>query len=114
MSIIGLEIRPQCAFLLLGRSCPPQTILLSDLVRCAQLSAVSNGLLAYHYCQQRAVTLESLNSNKKGTKLPLLSAGGCHTRLDGQHCPMIREVSSKVEKPSDDMNSHLFLMNKKG
>jgi hypothetical protein len=43
--------------------------------------------LGQHYCQQRAVTSdpESLNSNKKGAKLPLLSAEGCHTLVDGQH-----------------------------
>jgi hypothetical protein len=31
-SSIGIEIRPQSAFLPLGPSCPLQTILLSDLV----------------------------------------------------------------------------------
>jgi hypothetical protein len=65
------------------------------------------------YCQQRAVKTdpESLNSNKKGAKLPLLSAEGCHTRLDGQDA---KGAFSRVEKPSDDLNSRLFLMNKKG
>ncbi len=56
-----------------------------------QPSADSNGLLAHHYIQQRAVTpvSESLNSDKKGTKLPFLSAEGCRTPLEGQHCTLI-------------------------
>ncbi len=56
-----------------------------------QPSADSNSLLAHHYCQQRSITPdpESLNSNKKGSELPLISAEGCHTRLEGQHCPLI-------------------------
>jgi hypothetical protein len=33
--------------------------------------------------------LESLNANKNGTKLPLLSAEGCHTHLNEQHCSLI-------------------------
>jgi hypothetical protein len=63
-------------FLPLGRSCPLQTILLSDLVWYdSPLQTHSSGLLAHHYFQQRAVTPdpESLNSNKKGVKLLLLS-----------------------------------------
>jgi hypothetical protein len=32
---------------------------------------------------------ESFNSNKKGAQLPLLSAEGCHSRLDGPRCPLI-------------------------
>jgi hypothetical protein len=44
-------------------------------------------------------------------KLPLLSAA----LLDGQYCSLItyQGVFSRVEKPSDDVNSSLFLMNKK-
>ncbi len=60
---------------------------------------------------------ESLNSNKKGVKLPFLSAEGCHhTSLEGQHCPLItyHGVFSRVEKPSDYITSRLFLINKKG
>ncbi len=57
-----------------------------------------------------------LDSNEKVAKLPLLSAEGCHTPQDGQHCPLItyQGAFSRVEKSSDDINSHLFLMNKKG
>jgi hypothetical protein len=41
---------------------------------------------------------------------------GCHTRLDGQHCPLRthHSVFSRVEKSSGDTNIRLFLMNKKG
>ncbi len=78
----------------LGRYYSLQTILLSDLVvGCdSPLQIVmAIGPLAHHYCQQRAVTPdpESSNSNKKSAKLPLLSAEGCHTRLEGQHCRLI-------------------------
>ncbi len=96
-----------------GRCCPLQTIL-SDLVRCED----SNGRFTHHYCQQRAVTTdpESSNSNRKGAKLPLLSAEGCHTWLEGQHCPLITNqgVFFQGGEPSADINSRLFLMNKKG
>ncbi len=90
-SSISLEISPQSAF-------SPFSALLPSANHSAewsgwvwQTSADSNGLLVHHYCQQRAVTPdpENLNSNKKGAKLPLLSAKGCHTRLEGQHCPLI-------------------------
>ncbi len=80
-----------------------------------QPSADNNGLLRHHYCQHRPVTPdpESLNSNIKDTKLLLLSAEDCHTLLDGQHCPLItisgQGIFSKVY-----INSHLFLMIKKG
>jgi hypothetical protein len=49
-------------------------------------------------------------------KRPLLSVKGCHTELDGQHCPLrpYHGIFFKGGKPSEDMNSHLFLMNKKG
>jgi hypothetical protein len=46
--------------------------------------------------------------------MPLQSAESFHTRLDGQHRPLdIRAFFSTVEKPSYDINSRLFLMNKK-
>ena len=88
---IGLEIRPQSAFSAF------RALMLSANYSAKwsgwvwQPSADSNGLLAHHYWQQRAVTPgpESLNSNKKAAKRTLLSAEGCRTRLDGQHCPLI-------------------------
>jgi len=75
-SSIGLEIRHQSAF---------------SAFRALLPSADSNGFLAHHYCQQRAVTPypESLNSKKKGAKLPLLSAESCNTLLDGHHCTQV-------------------------
>jgi hypothetical protein len=68
----------------------------------------------HYYCQQRAITPdpESLNSNIIGAKLPLLSAEGCHTQLDGSIA--LRAFFSRVKKPSDDINRRLFFMNKKG
>ncbi len=85
MSSIGLEIRPQRAFSSFRVLLPSANYSAQWSGRVWQPSADSNDLLAHHYCQQRAVT-PSLNSNKKGAKLPLLSAEGCHTRLDGQYC----------------------------
>jgi hypothetical protein len=66
-------------FLPLGRPCPLQTILLSDLVGCD--SPLQKVILPH----QRAVTPkpESLNSNKMSAKRPLLSAEGCHTNWMG-------------------------------
>jgi hypothetical protein len=120
MSSIGLEIRPQSAFSAFRALQPSANYFAEWSGRVWQLSADGNGLMAHHYCQQRAVTPdpETFNSNKKGTKLPLLSAEGCHTRLDGQHCPLITYqgvfFKGGDKKPSDDINSWLFLMNKKG
>ncbi len=78
-------------FLTLGCFCPLQTILLRWYGWVWQPPADSNGLLEHHYSQQRAVTPypESLNSNETGAKLQFLSADGCHTWLEGQHCPLI-------------------------
>ncbi len=90
-SSIGLKIRPQRAFsafraLLLSAN---YSVEWSGCVW--KPSANSNGLLTHLNCQQRAIIIgpESLNSNKKGAKLSLLSAEVGHTRLDGQHCPLI-------------------------
>ncbi len=42
-----------------------------------------------HFSQQRSATPDPASSNaKKRTKRTLLSAAGCHTRLDGQYCPL--------------------------
>jgi hypothetical protein len=87
-SNIGLEIRPQSAFLHLGHSCPLQTILLNDLVGCDsplqmvmafwRAIIVSRGLS--HPTQKVWILTQ------KGAKLSLLSAEGCDTQMDGQHC----------------------------
>ncbi len=110
-SSLGLEIRPLSAFSAFRALLPSANYSAEWSGRVWQPSADSNGLFAHHYCQQRAVTpySERLNSNKKGAKLSLLSTEGCHTQMDWQHCPLIT-----YQKPSDDINSCLFLMNKKG
>jgi hypothetical protein len=74
-------------FLPLGRSCPLQTILLGDLVRCDSPLPIWRTIIV-----SRGLSTpdpESSNSNKKGAKLPFISVEGCHTRLDGQHSPLI-------------------------
>ncbi len=90
-SSIGLEMRPQSAFSAFMGFLPSANYSAEWSGRVWQPSANSNGLLEHHYCQQRAVTPdpESLNLKKKGAKLPVLSAEGLHTRLDGLHCPLI-------------------------
>jgi hypothetical protein len=77
-SSIGLEIRPQSAFSDLRVLLPSANYSAEWSGWVWQSSADSNGLLEHHYFQQRAVTPdpESFNSNKKGAKLPLLSAEG--------------------------------------
>ncbi len=90
-SSIGLEIRPQSAFSAFGALLPSANYSAEWSGWVWQPSADSNGRLAHHYYQQRAVTPdpESLNSYKTGAKLSLLSAEGCHIPLDGRHCPLI-------------------------
>jgi hypothetical protein len=60
---------------------------------------------------------------KKCAKLPLLSAEGCHSSPynSAEYCSLHyplriyhRVFFSSEEKSSEDINSHLFLMNKKG
>jgi hypothetical protein len=65
----------------LGCSCVPSANYSSEWFgRVRQPSADRNDRFTFthHYCQQRAITPdpESLNSNKKGSRLPLLSAEG--------------------------------------
>jgi hypothetical protein len=62
-----------------------------------------------YYCHQQGVQIK-----KKIAKLPLLSAKGCHTSLDGQHYPTYHGDFLRVGKPSEDITSRLFLMTKKG
>jgi hypothetical protein len=70
-------------FLALGRSCPQQTILLSDLAGCD-------------------LPLQIVKVSKLRSIAELRAFYG------------IRAFFSRVEKHSDDINSRLFLMNKKG
>ncbi len=108
----------------LGPSCPLQTILLSDLVGCdSPLQIVmAIGCTFFKFeASQTAITICSRLSHpthqvqilRKCAKQPLLSAEGCHARLDGQH-GLLRMGFSRAEKPSEEINSCLFLMNKKG
>jgi hypothetical protein len=72
----------------LGRSCPLQTILLSDLVGCDiplqivmafwRTIIVSRGLS--HPTQK-----VQIQTKRRQTAI----TEGCHTRLEGQHCPLI-------------------------
>jgi hypothetical protein len=103
----------------LGHSCTLKTILLSDLVGCDsplqivmafwRTIIVSRGLS--HPTQKVGI-----QTKRAPTAITTVSAEGCHTQMDGQHCPLItyQGVFSRVEKPFDDINSSLFLMNKKG
>ncbi len=80
----------------LGRSCPLQTILLSDLVGCDSPLQVVMAIWHpfwnltkfapnIHNSQQRAVTTAPGSSeSKKCAKLPLLSAESSHTWLEGR------------------------------
>jgi hypothetical protein len=84
-----------------------QTTLLSDLVWCdspLQIVMAFRGTIIV----SAAPDPESLNSNKKGAKLQLLS------RPTGWAVLPYQYVFFKVEKRSDDISSRLFLMNKKG
>jgi hypothetical protein len=100
----------------LGRSCPLQTILLSDLAGCDSPLQI---ILAFW---RTIIVIRELShltqkvwiQNKKG--LPLLSAEGCHTRLDGQHCPLItyQGVFFKGGETLWWHKSRLFFRNKKG
>jgi hypothetical protein len=95
-SSIGIKV----SLLPLGPSCPLQTILLSDLVWCGSPPANRNGRLAHSFlkfeAQQTAILdcrrllhlARQFKNLKKCAKLTLLSAAGCHTPLDGQHCPL--------------------------
>jgi hypothetical protein len=109
-------------FLPLGRFCPLQTVLLGDLVGCDSplqivmafwsTIVVSRGLSRhtlpgkFEFKQkglQTAVTISrglSAFTPKRGIALPSDNISG--------------RFFQAVEKPSDDINSHLFLMKKKG
>ncbi len=83
-----------------------------------QPSADSNGRLVLHYRQQRAITLnpQSWNFKQKGRQTAITICRGLSHRTGRAALPShkISGFFSRVEKPFDDINSHLFLMNKKG
>jgi hypothetical protein len=78
-------------FLPLVSSCPLQTILLSDLVGFDSPLQIVMAVWHTNIFSRGPVKPdpESLNLNKKGAKLPFLSAEGCHTPKKGQHCTLI-------------------------
>jgi hypothetical protein len=85
-------------FLPLGRSCPLQTILLIDLVGFDSPLQIVMAFWCTIIVSRGLSHPESLNSNKKGAKLTLLSAEGCHT-LDGQDWAAL---------PSDNISGSIF------
>ncbi len=89
----------KASLLPLGPSYPLQTSLLSDLVGCDSPMRIVMAIW-WPFFLEAAITT---------------SAGGCHTWLDGQHCPLWKNhgVFARAEKPSEDVNCRFF-MNKKG
>ncbi len=117
-SCIGLEIRFIKPFLPLGPSCPLQTILQSDLVgRDSPLQIAMASWLTIIFSRGLSLPIHKIwIQTKRSPNCHYYAPKGCHTQKDGQHCPLImyQSVFSRVEKPSDDVNNRLFLMNKKG
>ncbi len=112
-----------------GPSCPLQTILLSDLVGCDSPLQIVTAVWRPFFkiwtvpksrcCQQRAVTPDpgSSNSFKKMHKTPITIYKGLSHPTGWAALPsenISRWFFSSMEKPSEDINSRLFLMNKKG
>jgi len=92
----GLKV----SFLPFGCSCPLQTILLRDLIVCdCPLQIV----MAFWH-----TILFS-----RGLSLQTKRAPNCHFFLQRAVTPHWRGIIARVEELSDDINSHLFLMNKK-
>jgi len=109
-------------------SCLQQTILLSDLVGCDSplqiVMAVWHTFFKFEVCQT-AITIcsalsrliEQVQILKKYAERPLLSAEGCHTWLHISSIALWEHITaffSRAEKPSKDIYSRLFLMDKKG
>ncbi len=84
-SRIGLEIRPQSFFSAFRALLHSANYSVEWSGRCDSPLKIVMAFWRTIICQRRAVSPdpESLNSNKKGAKLPLLSAEGCHTQMDG-------------------------------
>jgi len=121
-------------FLPWGCYCPLQTILLSDQVGCD--SPLQKEMAVWRPLKKKkfkgwkrpllsaepvipswmgTTALWEQPNKKKGAKQPLLSTEGCHTQVDGHRCPLrtYLGIFLRVWRPSEDINSHLFLMNKK-
>ncbi len=94
--ILGLELAWKSGlkvpFLPLGGSCPLQTILLSDLVGCDSPLQI---VMAFWHTISVSTGLSHPNQiawfqTKRAPNCHYyISAEGCHTRLDGQHCPLL-------------------------
>jgi hypothetical protein len=104
--------------LTIGRSCPLKTILLGDLVGCD--SPLQIAMAYWHIIIFSRVLSHLTQKDKIQTK----RAPNCHYYLQMAVTPKwkdsialwyhIRAFFSRVEIPSNDINSHSFLMNKKG
>ncbi len=112
-------------FLTLGPSCPLQIVLLSDLAGCdSPLQIVMVIWCTFLKFEVRQIALlsaagchtgQGFQIQKKCTILPFLAADCCHTRLDGQHCPLrTSQLYFKAEALSKGINICLSLINKKG
>jgi hypothetical protein len=120
-----MKIRPQSACTDFRALLPFANYFDDCSCRVWQPSEESNGCLALifnklQYAKQPLLLAAGCHTQPrkfkfiKSTKVPLLSAQGCHTPLDGQHCPLrTSRRFSRAEKPSENINSHLFFMNKK-
>jgi hypothetical protein len=78
--------------------------------------AVWHTFLSFKAGQKTFIISSGLSHLNQKVQIKKKSALGCHTRLDGQHCPLrtYHNVFLRLEKPSEDKNSRLFFMNKKG
>jgi hypothetical protein len=109
-------------FLPEGPSCPLQTILLSDLVGCDSPLQIEMAVFkcTSAICQcylQQAVTRDIASSDSKTVcQTAITICRGLSHRLDGNHRPMrtYLGIFPRTEKPSEEINSCLFLLNKKG
>jgi hypothetical protein len=102
----------------LGPSCLLQTILLSDLVRC------DSPLQIVMAIWRTIIVSRGLSHQTQKVQIQTKRAPNCHYYLQRAVTPEwkgsialwwhIRAFFARVEKPSDVINSCLFLMNKKG
>jgi hypothetical protein len=105
-------------FLTLGRSCPLQTILLSDLVECDSplhiVMAFWSIILSAEGCHTQPRKFEF---KQKGRQTAITISRGLSHPTEWAALPsenISGRFFSRVEKPSNNINSRFFLMNKKG
>jgi hypothetical protein len=110
-----------------GISCTLQTILLSDLVGCdtpLQIIMVFGALFFKFEASQTATIVSSgrphptqhvkIQNKVRQTAITIFSGQAHPTGWAALPSEKNHTVFSRAEKPSEDVNSHLFLMNKKG